>query len=343
VNDLLPSLLAPYLWRPNRLPAALPEPLWLQLGGGEQVFEGFLNLDFLPHDARVTEWDFLQPWPEAWPRRARGAFSEDTLEHFYLAEQLYILCEMNRLLDTNGVFRVLMPALDRLVAYSRDFKPTAGEFLYQTFAVETEADAINVGMRFSGHRWLHDDRSLAHLAAQAGFESVKTSCTDSTEPFLSKRNIRVEEGTAAFAHDLVKKRSIIRRVVTVFQRDGFERIDSLAGSIDLLHADGDNAALRFHLREPVAAESIACINVRSATIGETREHSLKRVALRGGFGTATWPLDETLKSNAAVNLMTSTALRVAGASKGRIEEVALFPARKGQHVTAGALELFLYA
>jgi predicted SAM-dependent methyltransferase len=341
MDPLLPELLAPYLWRPNRLPARLPDVPWLHLGCGENVLEDFVNLDFLPHDARVFEWDFLQPWPDAWPRRVRGALSEDTLEHFFLAEQLYILCEVNRLLDAGGVFRCLMPALDRLIAYCRDFQPRPGEFLYETFAVETEADAINVGMRFSGHRWLHDDRSLAHLAAQAGFESVKTSCAQSSEPFLSGRNIRTEEGTAAFAHDLVKRRAITRHVVTEFAHDGFERVDALGRGIELLRAVSDDASLRFRLSEPVPVEAIACLNVRSATLGEAREHSLKRIELGGDFGAGRWSLDETMKSHATMNVLTSAAIRVAGARKGHLAEVALFPGRKGDRVTSGALELFV--
>ena len=35
--------------------------------------------------------------------------------------------------------------------------------------------ALNMGMRFSGHRWLHSAESLAYMAAMCGFEAIATS------------------------------------------------------------------------------------------------------------------------------------------------------------------------
>ncbi len=337
-----PGLASLFLWKENELPGTVPDPLWLHFGCGEHVLDGFLNLDFLPHDARVAPWDLLEPWPERWPRPARGAFSEDTLEHFFLGEQLYILCEVNRALAPGATFRVLMPALDRLLAYCRGFEPRRGEFLYQTFGVETEADAINAGMRFSGHRWLHDAASLGHLARQAGFEALRTTCAESTEPYLSGRNLRVEEGTAAFAHDLRKERSIARRVVAPAAFPGLEPMETLPDGIRVLRVAGKDAELRFALDPVVALESIACVNVRSANLTSFREHSLKRIILRGSFGEGSWALDETLKSRLPMNVVGPPGLRVAaGADRGSVTGLALSPGAEGDLVTAGALELFL--
>ena len=337
-----PELAARFLWKDNSLPAALGQPLWLHLGCGENVLEGFVNLDFLPHDARVAAWDLLQPWPARWPMEARGAFSEDTLEHFFLAEQLYILCEMNRTLAPGAIFRVLMPALDRLIAYCHDFRPRPGEFLHETFGVETRADAINAGMRFSGHRWLHDDESLTHLAREAGFEPIKTSCATSTEPHLSGRNLRVEEGTAAFAYDLRKVKPMERWTLEPSSREGMERIETLPGGIDVLRLRSSAPELRFALPRPLEVSGIACVNVRSANLTSFREHSLKNYVLRGSFGEGRWALDETLKSHPTMNLATRSCLRIAaGGSDRLIEEIALVPGVEGDVVTAGMLEIFL--
>ncbi len=338
-----PALAGQFLWRANRLPAALPDPLWLQFGCGENVLEGFLNLDFLPHDGRVSEWDLLEPWPRQWPRPVRGAFSEDTLEHFFLAEQLYILCEVNRLLVDGGVFRVLMPALDRLIAYCRDFAPRRGEFLHETFGVETEADAINAGMRFSGHRWLHDDRSLARLAAMAGFEAIKTSCEHSTQPHLSRRNLRVEEGTAAFAHDLRRTRALERVELQPSSLQGLERLEDVRDGIGLYRIREPGAWIDFTLPRGIEAGRIACINVRSGNLDATREHSLKRIVLRGPWGEGAWPLDESLKSRPCINLMTSAqACLAAGDGARTVSHIALQAGAAGERITAGLLELFVF-
>jgi len=338
-----PALAQAFLWRTNRLPAALPDPLWLHLGCGEHVLPEFLNLDFLPHDARVAEWDFLDPWPSPWPKPARGAFSEDTLEHFFLAEQLHLLCEVNGALAPGAVFRVLMPSWARLLEYCRGFAPRPGEFLHATFGVETEADALNAGMRFSGHRWLHDDASLAHLARLAGFEAVKTSCAQSTEPFLSGRNLRAEEGTAAFAHDLVKRRPLQRLRVEPARCEGIEMRETVGEAIGFGEVR-EAAAVVYELPRPVAVAAIASLNARGANLSSWREHSLKRLVFRGPWGEGSWALDETLKSKACMNLATPAAIALACGGVGReITQVALVPGRPGERITVGPLEIFRYA
>ncbi len=337
-----PSLAELCLWRTNRLPDGVRDPLWLHLGSADNVIDGFLNLDFVPRDGRVVEWDLLDVWPETWPVEARGAFSEDTLEHVFFAEQLYVLCEVNRALRHGAIFRVLMPSLGRLIEYCRGFEPREGELLYSTFGVETEADALNVGMRFSGHRWLHDDTSLARLAALAGFEASKTSCAESAEPFLSNRNLRSEEGTAAFAHDLRKQRAIERVIVPEAEARGLAPLEVVRPGIELWRVEKDGAELGFRLPEPLPASSLVCVNVRSANVTSFREHNRKRIVLRAAKGVEGQAvLDETLKSKLSMNLLSPSLLRLAlGDTNHLLEEIALVPGAAGDLVTAGQLEIF---
>ncbi len=338
-----PGLAGAFTWKANRLPAVLADPLWLHVGCGENVLDGFLNLDFLPHDARVAEWDLLDPWPAPWPRPASGAFSEDTLEHFFLAEQLHILCELNAALAPGAVARILMPSFARLLEYCEGFVPRRDEFLHATFGVETQADAVNAGMRFSGHRWLHDDASLAHLARLAGFEAVKTTCARSTVPFLCNRNLRSEEGSAAFAHDLVKRRSLARLSVPSVSSRGIEVVETVGEGIVFAQVGEAGAAIAYRLPRPLRVDEIACVNARGANLSSFREHSLKRLVFRGPWGEGAWALDETLKSRACMNLAMPAAVALAcGGSDRLVEEIALEPGRPGDRVTIGPLELFAY-
>ena len=144
-----PALAAHFPWDTNPLPP-LPPPFYVQLGCGDRVLDGFLNLDFLPHDERVHAWNMLDLWPESWKGVAEGVFSEDVLEHFFHAEQVYILANVNRALRERAVARTLMPSLSRLVDYSAAYSPTSRDVMYTMFGVDTGGDALNMGMRFGG-------------------------------------------------------------------------------------------------------------------------------------------------------------------------------------------------
>jgi len=177
------------VWRTNPMVEWRGERLLLQLGCGDNPLPGFANVDFLPESRDVTEWDLLQAWPEALSGQVDHAFSEDVLEHFFLDEQTYLLAQLNLALKPEGVFRVLMPSAALLVGLREGFDPDA-DFLAQNFGVRTGADALNLGMRFGGHRWLHDEESLAHLACQCGFEPATTSCAESKVPALLRMVLR---------------------------------------------------------------------------------------------------------------------------------------------------------
>ena len=116
-----------YSWGTNVAPPEV-SPMLVQIGCGERILDGFVNLDFIPHDARVTAWNLLDLWPAQWEGVADGIFSEDVLEHFFHGEQFYILCNANRTLRRGAVARTLMPSLPRLVDYGASYEPKATSF-----------------------------------------------------------------------------------------------------------------------------------------------------------------------------------------------------------------------
>src|SRR6516165_8086341 len=89
-----PGLASQFLWGYNPTLTERGE-LWLHLGCGVRVFEGFVNLDVAPQDLRVIRWNLLDLWPDELEEKVEGVFSEDCLEHFFYAEQVYILCNIN--------------------------------------------------------------------------------------------------------------------------------------------------------------------------------------------------------------------------------------------------------
>ena len=146
---------------------------------------------------------------------------------------MYILCNANRTLRDRAVARTLMPSLPRLVDYGNDYVPKPDELMHQYFGVDTGADALNMGMRFSGHRWLHSPQSLSHMAAMCGFEMTPTTCAESTDPRLNGVNLRNETDSLSFANDLRKVRSVERTLVEPGQVTGARMVEEVAEGIAL--------------------------------------------------------------------------------------------------------------
>lgn len=335
-----PGLAAQFLWATNAAPVG-PSPLFLHLGCGENVLDGFVNLDFIPHDARVHAFNLLDLWPEGWVGSAQGVFSEDTLEHFFHGEQAYILCNANRMLQAGGIARMLMPSYPRLAAYGDTFRPTADDVMHAAFGVATGADAVNMGMRFSGHRWLHSEASLAALASMAGFAAEPTTCGHSAEPAFCGINLRDEDDSLSFATDLRKVREIHRVRVDPVAVVNATKVEDVADGIALYRSDAVRPMVAYALPAPVAAADFACLNVRGANLSSFNEHNQKWLVLDDVRREDQWHFDETLKSRACMNLVTRHQLPLLLREADSFSRLVFSPAvRAGEYFTVGCAEVF---
>jgi hypothetical protein len=316
--------------------------MWLHLGCGERVLDGFVNLDFIPHDERVTGWNLLDLWPDALAGKAEGVFSEDVLEHFYHAEQIYILCNLNRALRPGAVARTLMPSLARLVQFSADYKPDPEEFLHRDFGVETGGDALNIGLRFSGHRWLHDPQSLGRLAQSCGFEVIATACATSTVEKFNGLNLRDESNSLSFANDLRKVRPITRVLLMPQAVSGARLLEDSGDGARLFVATAARPTVEYAGPQPVASSSIACLNIRSSNLSSFHEHNLKTLVIGDVGEGRPWYFDETLKSRPCMNLVPHNQLRLVPGSAKAWSKMSFSPAaHAGEYFTVGCAEMFV--
>jgi predicted SAM-dependent methyltransferase len=335
-----PALADYFLWGLNPAPA-ITTPLYLHLGCGERVLEGFANLDFIPHDERVSMWNMLDLWPDALAGQVDGVFTEDVLEHFFHAEQVYLLCNQNRVLKTGGVARTLMPSLPKLVDYGAAFKANPEEILHQAFGVDTGADALNIGMRFSGHRWLHGPESLARMAAMCGFEVVATPCAESTVAKFNGINLRDESNSLSFASDLVKRHAIVRTLLLPQAIDGATRVEDVAEGIALYVATARRPTIRYSATPALDARLVACLNFRSSNLSSFREHSLKSLVVDDVHRDSPWHFDETLKSRPCMNLVTRNQLRLVIGDATSLSAMVFSPAAQpGEYFTVGCAEAY---
>lgn len=91
------------------LPNPLPQPLYLNLGCGLDVREGFVNIDLFSDDSRVVYGDVRNlQLPD---NSADGIIASDILEHFSHRETQNVLREWARVLKPHGELVIRCPSL----------------------------------------------------------------------------------------------------------------------------------------------------------------------------------------------------------------------------------------
>jgi predicted SAM-dependent methyltransferase len=164
----------------------------IQFGSGEMLQAACLNTDlaaftdgtaltergrlyvvdgrhFLQVDARETI--AIAPASFQW------AYSEHFIEHLTLAEAVFWLKQVRRVLAPRGLLRVSTPDLRRYVdgylAEDDEFFRSHRERL-QLFGVpdmgRRRAFMLNQIFQFWGHRWIYDAEELCHVLGEAGFD-----------------------------------------------------------------------------------------------------------------------------------------------------------------------------
>jgi predicted SAM-dependent methyltransferase len=335
-----PGLARHYLWDSNGMP---PDEgaLWLHLGCGVRVFDDFINMDICPQDFRVRPWNLLDLWPEEMENCVEGVFSEDCLEHFFFAEQQYVLCNINRALRPEAVARILMPSLSRVVDSYMENRHRVALPLHDEYGTDTAADVLNYGLRFTGHRWVHDNQSLRRMAAACGFDMTPTNCAESTVGKLSGLNLRDESNSASFANDLRKSHHISRILLEPHTVTGATKVEDLPLGAALHVATTNRPTVKYVLPREIKAGPVSCINFRSANLS-IFDWGIKTLVIDEHNQAKPWYFDETLKSQPSMNLITGGQIRAALGDDREIRRLHFSPAHAaGEHFTLGCAEVFL--
>ena len=179
-------------WRWNRLRAVqVAEDQLVNVACGPHVAEGFLNIDLLPCDPRVMEWDCRRSLPVG-DGCAAGIRVEHFIEHLDPRDELpTFLRNARRALRPGGVLRVIVPDAERFLrAYCRDdhqgFRELAVPDPFPD-DLPTRMDVVNhVFHQWHEHRWAYDFETLALRLHAAGFSRAeRSSFAESLDPRLA--------------------------------------------------------------------------------------------------------------------------------------------------------------
>jgi glycosyltransferase involved in cell wall biosynthesis len=119
----------------GKLPAKLPKPLLLNLGCGEDVREGFINIDLYSDNPEVVYMDIRNI--QLSDNSADLILANDVLEHFSHRETSLILKEWNRVLKPNGELILRVPSLKLQMKAYLEKKWDADVASYMIFGGQT--------------------------------------------------------------------------------------------------------------------------------------------------------------------------------------------------------------
>ncbi|MDR2507797.1 MAG: glycosyltransferase, partial [Candidatus Accumulibacter sp.] len=139
----------------------------LNLGCGDRILPGFINIDTLPGVDMQLDVRQGLPFPDA---SCDTVFSEHFIEHLDRREGLRLLREIRRVLKTGGILRIATPDLEQAVDdYQRNF--THEDFArFGISWARTRCEKLNIGMREWGHKWIYDQEELQRVAEIAGLK-----------------------------------------------------------------------------------------------------------------------------------------------------------------------------
>ena len=163
----------------------------INIGSGLSGAPGWYNIDNSPtvwlsrlplgrQIFRTPDWpkdvhrhDVRKGLPFA-DRSVRYIYSSHTFEHFTWDESVVVTLECFRVLQPEGVLRIVVPDLGLIVReYLQDGDPRASHrFLSRLSLSHSVHDLIHPG---SNHSQMFDERSLVHLLSETGFAQVGVS------------------------------------------------------------------------------------------------------------------------------------------------------------------------
>ena len=165
--------------------------LYLNIGCGEQLIDGFINIDLDEHADLQQDVTKGLSFDDC---SVDGIYSEHFIEHIDQGQGHAFMRECARVLKPGGKVRIATPDLDVIVArYSTDEWMGSGMKRHGFHWVDNPCEMLNIAMREWGHQWVYNETELTRLGYMAGFRLVgRMAINESTEPMLANRETRPE-------------------------------------------------------------------------------------------------------------------------------------------------------
>ncbi len=153
----------------------------LQIGSGNNVYEGWLNTDYEPGIPGVYRMDATRKFPFA-DNTFDYVFCQHMIEHIGYPEGQFMLRECLRVLKPGGKVRISTPNL-AFVCGLYNSTPDERQRAYMEWSKATwvpdapkasPAFVVNNFFRNWGHQFIYDSETLREAIERAGFHALKS-------------------------------------------------------------------------------------------------------------------------------------------------------------------------
>ncbi len=154
--------------------AKIPTGSRIHLGCGDVRLDGWVNLDLGLRSEADLHVDLRGGLPLR-PRSVSRIYSEHLLEHLSLEDGQRLLGDCFCSLQDNGVMRIAMPDLRRLVdSYLGQWRDQDWLDNPGYSHIDTASHMMNVSFRYWGHQYLYDLEDLTLRISAAGFSQIRS-------------------------------------------------------------------------------------------------------------------------------------------------------------------------
>ncbi len=154
----------------------------LQIGGGDNILEGWLNTDFMPRNNQTVILDVTRTMLFK-SNTFDYIFCEHMIEHITYAQAHKMLKECLRILRPNGKLRISTPDLEVYIGLFGHQKSSMQErhiewignnwLKRQGIHSPNEVFVLNLMMHGWGHKFLYDFKTLKNLLGESGFSDIR--------------------------------------------------------------------------------------------------------------------------------------------------------------------------
>lgn len=165
--------------------------LYLNIGCGEQLIDGFINIDLDEHADLQQDVTNGLSFDDC---SVDGIYSKYFIENIDQGQGHAFMRECARVLKPGGKVRIATLDLDVIVArYNTNDWLGSGIKSHDYPWIDNPCEMINIIMRETGHKWLYNETELTRLGNMAGFRLVgRMAINESTDPMLSNRDTLAE-------------------------------------------------------------------------------------------------------------------------------------------------------